>query len=266
MRGRGKLIAVAIFAVAGMLQTGTGPAGAGGPPPGTPQTTVPGGAPGQSFSFGLWGDVPYIRSGDAPRMAALLQDLNRAPLAFSVFDGDIKDGSSLCTEDHYAGAIERFNTLAAPLVYVPGDNEWTDCHRTDNGGDNNLERLAHPRRTMFPTAHSFGQRRLVPEPQGPPGGAYVETTRWAYGDVVFTGLNVPGSNNNRVGSPAECTRSSARTPADCDADNAEYAARDAADVEWLRQTFGTAEDRQAKGVVVIIQADPGFDVPETDVQ
>jgi hypothetical protein len=199
MRGRGKRIAVAIIAVAGMLQAGTGPAGAGGPPPGTPQTT----GSGQSFSFGLWGDVPYIRSGDAPKMAALLQDLNRAPLAFSVFDGDIKDGGSLCTEDHYAGAIERFNTLAAPLVYVPGDNEWTDCHRTNNGGYNNLERLAYLRRTMFATPESFGQHRLPLEHQGLPGEPYVENTRWVYGGVVFVGLNVPGSNNNRVSSPAE---------------------------------------------------------------
>jgi hypothetical protein len=242
-----------------MLQAGIGPAGAGGPPPGTPQAA----GSGQSFSFGLWGDVPYIRSGDAPKMAALLQDLNRAPLAFSVFDGDIKDGSSLCTEDHYAGAIERFNTLAAPLVYVPGDNEWTDCHRTNNGGYNNLERLAYLRRTMFATPESFGQRRLPLEHQGQPGEPYVENTRWVYGGVVFVGLNVPGSNNNRVNTPAECAQNSARTPADCDADNAEYAARDAADVEWLRQAFQVAGARRAPGVMVIMQADPGFDLPET---
>jgi len=220
--------------------------------------------PGQTFSFGLWGDVPYVRNGDAPKMSALIQDMNRAPIAFSIFDGDIKDGSSLCTEDQYAGAVERFNTLVAPLVYVPGDNEWTDCHRLNNGGYNGLERLDYVRRTMFSSLDSFGQRRLRLEHQGPPGGAYSENTRWVYGDVIFVGLNVPGSNNNKVSSPQECASASARTPGDCDADNAEYVARNAANLGWLRQSFQLAKTRGAAGIMVVIQANPGFDIPETE--
>ena len=219
---------------------------------------------GQTFSFGLWGDMPYVKSGDASKMTELVEDMNRAPIAFSIFDGDIKDGSSLCTDDQYAGAIERFNNFAAPVIYVPGDNEWTDCHRLNNGGYNNLERLAYVRRTMFSAAESFGQRRLLLEHQGPLGGQYAENTRWVYGDVVFVGLNVPGSNNNKVSSAQECTKSSARTQTDCDADNAEYLARDAANNEWLRQSFQVAKARGAAGVMVVIQADPGFDLPETE--
>lgn len=37
-----------------------------------------------------------------------------------------------------------------PLVYTPGDNEWTDCHRVNNGAYDPLDRLAAVRKTFFP--------------------------------------------------------------------------------------------------------------------
>jgi hypothetical protein len=103
--------------------------------------------------------------------------------------------------------------------------------------------------------------------QGQPGELYTENTRWAIGDAVFVGLNVPGSNNNKINDPAgtECTANSARKQADCEADNAEYAARSQADIDWVRQAFAQAKGTKALGVMIIMQADPGFDVPETAV-
>ena len=218
------------------------------------------------FTFGLWGDMPYAKAGDGPKMAALIADMNADEgLAFTAFDGDIKDGVSRCGDDLYTAAIDRFNRFEAPTVYVPGDNEWTDCHRTNNGGYDNLERLAHVRRVMFAGSDSFGRRTMPLVHQGRPGEPYVENTRWALGGAVFVGLNVPGSNNNRINDPAgpECSDKSARRQADCDADNAEYRARSAADIDWLRQAFAEAERTGARAVMVIMQADPGFDLPET---
>jgi hypothetical protein len=185
-------------------------------------------------------------------------------LAFSVFDGDIKDGSSLCTNDQYTGAISFFNGFSAPAVYVPGDNEWTDCHRTDNGGYNNLERLDHIRSTMFTSPNSFGQATMPLQHQGPLGGAYSENTMWTYGDVVFLGVNVPGSNNNKVNSDADCTSKSARSLDDCAADNAEYADRNAKNIAWMQQGFALARQIGARGVVIVEQGDPWFDLPETE--
>jgi hypothetical protein len=37
-----------------------------------------------------------------------------------------------------------------PLVYTPGDNEWTNCHRVNNGVYDPLERLAAVPKTFFP--------------------------------------------------------------------------------------------------------------------
>jgi hypothetical protein len=186
--------------------------------------------------------------------------MNAANLAFSIFDGDVKDGDSPCTDAVYGEAVDRFNQLAAPVIYVPGDNEWTDCHEVRAGGYNNLERLAYIRQTMFSSPRTFGQRHLTLDQQAPP---YVENTRWVYNKVVFAGLNMPGSNNNKVSSRAECTSSSVRTQQDCDADNEEYLERDGANVRWMRDTFRKARERGAVGVMLVIQADPSFDLAET---
>ena len=220
----------------------------------------------EAFAFGLWGDMPYARNGDDPKMPALLADMNGdRQLAFTVFNGDLKDGSSPCTDDVYTTAVERFDQLRVPAVYVPGDNEWTDCHRTSNGGFDNLERLAHLRKVMFARPESFGRRRMSLEHQGPPGEPYSENTIWSRGPVVFVGLNLPGSNNNKVESEAACTEGSVRTLADCAADNAEYEVRDRANRDWLLAAFSRARSKRAEAVVVVVQANPVFDLPETAV-
>ena len=218
----------------------------------------------QRYEFGLWGDMPYAKNDDAAGVEAVIDDMNAQHLAFTVFDGDIKDGSSLCTDDVYTAAIERFDSVAAPTVYVPGDNEWTDCHRTNNGGYDNLERLTHLRETLFAGTASFGQRTIELDHQGEPGMPYSENTRWVQGPAVFVGLNVPGSNNNKVNSDDDCTHKSERTAEQCAADNAEYTERNAKNLEWLHQSFEFATAHHAGGLMVAIQADPGFDIPVTE--
>lgn len=218
-----------------------------------------------SFSFGLWGDMPYKKAGDDPKLPAVLQSINRADIAFSIYDGDIKDGSSKCTDDVYTDALKMFGAMVKPVVYIPGDNEWTDCHRSNNGGYDALQRLAHLRKVMYPTLNSLGQTTLALEHQGKAAGdKYIENVRFSRGPVVFVGLNVPGSNNNVILSAKECSNKSARKQEQCDASNAEYIERDAANIAWLTQSFQKAKDTQARGVVIVFQGDPGFDWPESE--
>lgn len=217
-----------------------------------------------SYTFGLWGDMPYKKYGDDAKLPAVLASINASDIAFSIYDGDIKDGSSKCTDDIYTDALAMFGSMKKPVVYVPGDNEWTDCHRSNNGGYDALERLGHLRRVLFPSTASLGQTTMPLEHQGRQGEKYVENTRFSQGPVVFAGFNVPGSNNNVILSEKECLSKSARNATQCDAANAEYLDRDAANVLWLQQTFDQAKAKGALGVVLVIQADPGFDLPETE--
>lgn len=225
--------------------------------------TAPG-TPNNSYSFGLWGDMPYKKAGDDSKLPAVLNSINASDIAFSVYDGDIKDGSSTCSNEIYTDALKMFGGMKKPVVYVPGDNEWTDCHRTNNGGFDALERLAHLRKVMYPTLNSLGQTTLPLEHQGKLGEKYVENTRFSMGPVVFAGINVPGSNNNVIMSAKECTAKSARNAAQCDAANAEYLERDGANIQWVESAFAKARADKAEGVVLVIQADPGFDWPETE--
>lgn len=214
-----------------------------------------------TFTFGVWGDMPYAKNKDAAKTAAVVQSIDRSDVAFSIFDGDIKDGSSACSNQEFEQAKATFNAMKAPVVYVPGDNEWTDCHRKNNGGWNNLERLDHLRKFMFADARSFGQRKMNLEHQDAP---FIENTRFARDGIVFVQVNVPGSNNNRVLDEKDCTNKSARTWSDCEAGNAEYAVRNVVVNRWIAASFDLARSSNAKGVVITLQGDPGFDLPETE--
>ena len=77
------------------------------------QATV---ASAEPFSMGLWGDMPYAKANDAPAIPALIADMNASDIAFSMYDGDIKDGSSECTDAIYDDAIAMFDSLSAPVI------------------------------------------------------------------------------------------------------------------------------------------------------
>lgn len=202
------------------------------------------------FEFALIGDLLYDAEQEA-KFPALIDDINQAKLAFVVHDGDFKSGSTLCTDEVFENRYALFQTFAHPFIFIFGDNEWTDCHRANNGGYDPLERLAKLRDIFTQGDQSLGRRTLLLERQSndPQYGKFRENVRWIYGRVVFVGLNVPGSNNNF-----------GRTP---EAD-AEYFERNAANLVWLRQSFALAAEGKNRGIMIIIQADPGFELPPTD--
>jgi hypothetical protein len=205
--------------------------------------------------FGIWGDTPYT-SREAQAVGPLIEQMNDAGLDLSIHVGDLF--GALCADAQYLEAAARFDTFAAPLVYTPGDNEWTDCHESDATNHDGLERLAFLRRTMFPTDDSFGRRKIRLERQRP---AYPENSRWRVESVLFVTVNVAGSNNNHIADPDAPGERDRRTPDERRVAEAEYQARDAADRSWLHDSFQMAGREGAPAVVVAMQADPGFEVP-----
>jgi hypothetical protein len=195
-----------------------------------------------AYQVGFWGDVPYSDEQETAGVPNLIADMNRAKLVFSVHDGDIKAGSSPCDDDVYEQFEGYLNALEAPAMYTPGDNEWTDCDRPAAGGFDSAERLEFIRANLFDSPRSFGQKTLGQDVQAAP---YVENRRWELGRVTYATLHVVGSDNNRSG--------------DVEPDPAEWEARDAATNEWLHETFEVAEEHRSKAVMLIIQANPGFD-------
>ena len=206
----------------------------------------------RAVRFGFWGDTPY--SGDEARAVVdLVEQMNDAGLDLAIFVGDIFGGT--CDNTGYTAAADLFNSLRGPVVYLPGDNEWTDCHPTKKDP---LERLAHIRRTMFATDRSFGRKPIVLEQQRPD---YPENGRWRMGGALFVSLNVAGSNNNHIADPEADEEFTPRGPDDRRAAEAEYLARDEANRTWLHQSFEVAAREATPAVVVAIHADPGFTIP-----
>lgn len=186
-----------------------------------------------TFEIGLIGDIPY-NAEQQRKTEVLFGQLNSQKLAFVIHIGDIKSGSSPCTDKILLREKKRFERSDHPLVYVPGDNEWTDCYRTGYDPGERLDRL---REIFFVGNDSLGEKTVTLTRQS---AEYPENVRWTYGDVTFIGLNMPGSNNNRGRAPEE------------------YAARNEANLEWMREGFDKAHIDGSSAIMIAIQANPGF--------
>jgi hypothetical protein len=72
-------------------------------------------------------------------------------------------------------------------------------------------------------------------------------------------VNVQGTCNNLCSSGAGDPNDGPNGPAQT-ARNAEYEARNTADIAWLKETFAKAKANSDAGIMIIGQADPGFDL------
>jgi hypothetical protein len=211
------------------------------------------------YSVGLWGDLPYSAAQEAA-LPALIDDMNNQQLAFTVHDGDLKQGSgSPCDDALYLRALGWFSSFQTPAMFTPGDNDWTDCDRPSNGGFDSRERLDHERALFFSTNQSLGQHPLTQEVQTAAECLNaasvlvpcVENRRWTFKNVTYATLNVQGSCNNLC----DTTRQHVGNTGDPE----EWAARNQANIDWLKQTFAEAEANGSAAVMLVSQADPGWD-------
>jgi hypothetical protein len=212
------------------------------------------------FDFALIGDAPYgpatgtganrVQVYPAPEYERMIADINdslKDNKSFVIHVGDIKEGNSRCDDNVYTQNRTYFDAFEMAAIFVPGDNEWTDCHRITNGSYDPLARLAFLRQVFYPANESLGKRTITLTRQ--PG--YPENTRWQFGPVLFVTLNMPGSNNgfqnaNSAAGVPNIYRS---------AMDAEYAARNAANIAWLNAAFDLAAgNADIKGVFIAIQA------------
>ena len=162
-----------------------------------------------------------------PGIPNLIADLNGADIQFTVNDGDLKAGngtsgnppSANCDDPLYERALGWLNSLEKPAMFTPGDNDWTDCDRTSNGGFNSLERLDHERQLFFSTPNSLGVHTMKQDVQTDPTCLgfvgvnadhstatklvpCVENRRWEFHDVMYVTVNVQGTCNNLCSSGA----------------------------------------------------------------
>lgn len=218
---------------------------------------------GRAYAIGLWGDLPYSDLQAQVGVPNLIADMNAQKLAFTVHDGDLKAGNgtpgsvtpTTCSDAVYQQGLGYFNALKSAAMVTPGDNDWTDCDRASNGSYSSRERLDYERKIFFSTDYSLGQQpikqqvqhdKLCLDHKNQLTGC-IENRRWVMRGVVYATLNIQGSCNNR-----------------CDTlpDDAEWAARNNANILWMQQTFDLAKTYRASAIMFISQADPGWDLSD----
>jgi hypothetical protein len=238
------------------------------------------------LTVAVYGDAPYgttpTDTAEFQATPAFIDSVNADPkVDLVVHVGDIHSGKQFCTQAYDESVRDLWTAYKDPVVYTPGDNEWTDCHKAGEGGgtynkvthqidyvlgsDGNpvdyaggdpLANLALVRSLFFPQAGvTLGGRKKQVLSQGqafdpahPSDADYVENVMWEQSKTLFVTLNVPGGSNNDTdvwyGAPTASPEQVA-----------EAANRTGADVRWLHAAFDRANADGVGGVVVILQAD-----------
>ena len=195
------------------------------------------------FSFAVIGDVAYAPNSE-PQLERMLDVINQASLSFVVHVGDLAFPSRACYDDLRAKRLAQFQALAHPLIFTPGDNDWTDCHAGQRVPDHEPEeRLSNLRQVFFAGPNTLGRRAFVLTRQSDSGNPatadYRENVRWSQSNVTFITLHLVGSNNNR-----------GRTPQG----DAEYAHRTQANLTWLKDGFRHAMGNNSRALMIFTQA------------
>ncbi|MDT7548679.1 MAG: hypothetical protein QOE84_1073 [Actinomycetota bacterium] len=244
-------------------------------------TTCLGGLPGpaaaddgpRAWSFAAYGDSPYGTSptdtAQFEASPAFIDSINADPdVSLVTHVGDIHSGKQYCTEAYDRSIAQLWTRFADSLVYTPGDNEWSDCHKPAEGGHvrdasgqpvdyadgDPLDNLALVRSLFFAkpgetlgggNLHVQSQARVYDRAH-PEDAAYVENVMWQRKDVLFVTVNIPGGSNNDTdpwfGSPSDRQTNEVRL-------------RTAADLRWIDAAFARAHEDGSRAVVVVSQAD-----------
>lgn len=221
------------------------------------QSAVPAPENDGGFGFAIFGDMPYTRKQEL-EYARLLEQINARDLAFVAHVGDMvgdprpyeRDPTSArqpATDENYAYVLGTFMSCRHPLILTLGDNDWADVVEFTTVKADPLERLAKVRSMFFAEPNrSLGARTIALDSQSSDAGhaTYVENRMWSVRGVTFATLHIMGSNDN-----------STRTPELV----AEYQARKAANMAWLRKAFARAKADNSLGLVLIAHANPGFE-------
>ena len=241
---------------------------------------------GNVLTVAVYGDAPYglTPTDDSQTLAtpAFIESINADPKVDLVLHvGDIHSGKQFCTEAYDRTIFELWKAYKDPVIYTPGDNEWTDCNKAGEGGgaynkttkqiDYVLDGNGHPAdyakgdpianldliRDIFfsvPGQSLGGRKKSVLsqsaafDPAHPTDAEYVENVMWEESNTMFVAINLPGGSNND-------TDVWYAAPTATAAQLAETANRTGADLRWLEAAFTRAAADGVGAVLIEAQAD-----------
>jgi hypothetical protein len=233
-----------------------------------------------AITLAVFGDWPYSTT-LLNSAQLLINSVNTDPKVSLVLHvGDIHSGSMPCTGAGFnpppinadptwnEGVFRLFEQFRDPVVYTPGDNEWTDCHKKKElSSGAPLNELAAVRSLFFAdpgTTLGVQKRHVLTQAKQfnriyPSDAQFVENVMWQESRVVFVTMNMPGSNNDGLPWTSPFSNETGRAR--------EAAQRTGAAIRWLQAAFARAEEDDAKAVVIGLQADmwdPAAILPDGD--
>jgi hypothetical protein len=190
--------------------------------------------------FFVVGDAPYVAAELAPLSRLLDAAVQRGP-AFFVHVGDIKGGRQPCSDLRNRRVVSLFRSQQVPVLYTPGDNEWTDCHRRAAGRQDPLVRLRALREQFFgdpAVLHNQSLGLVVPDPRFPENAYLIRD------EAMFVLVHVVGSENNRRVKVESAMR--------------EWRRRSEANRALIEAATAAAKDAGARAMVLFFHANPLF--------
>jgi hypothetical protein len=210
----------------------------------------------RAFDFALIGDMPYTKAQEQ-EYQRVLAALNATDLAFVAHIGDFQFdatpfnrnpaiASMPCVDENYKAIFDSFQSMRHAFILTPGDNDWSDCWPLAAKKVDPLQLLEKIRSTFYPEGKSLGQKPIavVSQSSDPNFRKFRENLRWTAGGVLFVTVHIVGENDNF-----------GRTP-EMDAEHLE---RKAANIAWLKAAFAEAKTTKSQGLVILTQANPGFE-------
>ncbi|QGM98168.1 metallophosphoesterase [Methylocystis parvus] len=240
---------------------GSAPAGA------TTVATTPY-APKTKTTIAVMGDWPYNQL-LIDNANLLINSVNADPdVSLLVHVGDIHSGSMACTSANVLPPISSsdpgfnqkvfsfFQRFRTPVVYTPGDNEWTDCHKSKefkSGAP--LSEIAAVRSLFFAKpGHTLGLNEMLVntqaekfDPAYPSDAQFVENVIWWDAQTLFVTVDMPGSNNDTLAWTNGFENDAAHQK--------EVIDRNFAAERWLNAAFQIAIRENMKAIVIALQAD-----------
>jgi len=229
------------------------------------------------FTIAVIGDSPYGASPtdtvefvkNPSYIAAINSDRD---VSMVLHTGDIHSGKQYCTQDYNQSIFNQWLSFTAPLIYIPGDNEWIDCQKVKQGGGTtnsyqlgdpyaNLDIVrslffAQPGKTLGKAAMSVNTQATQFDPKFPTDKAYVENVWFEKSNVMIATINLPGGSNNGASYLTTGVSGLSNLPSITDQiRQQEIDNRTGAALRWLDTIFAKAKANNDSAILIMVQGD-----------
>jgi len=227
-------------------------------------------------TIALIGDSPYGASATDtaeflkyPSYIAAIN--NDKDVSMVLHTGDIHSGKQYCTEDYNRSILNLFSSVATPLIFIPGDNEWIDCQKTKQGGGTinsyflgdpykNLDLVrsiffSQPGKSLGKVTMNVHTQANEYDPKYPTDKAYVENVWFEKSNVMIAAINLPGGSNNGASYLSTGVSGLSALSITDQIRQQEIDSRTGAASRWLDTVFAQAKANEDSAILIMVQGD-----------